>query len=104
MTIPDYQTVMLPLLRLAADDREHFVREAVEELAREFKPSEVERKEQLPSGGQATFDNRVCWARTYMKKAGCWSPPGAATSASPGGGRNLRLFRGSQGIRPDAPE
>jgi restriction system protein len=39
VTIPDYQTVMLPLLRLAADDREHFVREAVEELARRFKPS-----------------------------------------------------------------
>ena len=75
MTIPDYQTVMLPLLRLAADDREHFVREAVEELAREFKPSEEERKELLPSGGQATFDNRVGWARTYMKKAGLLESP-----------------------------
>jgi restriction system protein len=67
VTIPDYQTVMLPLLRLAADEREHFVREAVEELAREFKLSEEERKKLLPSGGQATFDNRVGWARTYMK-------------------------------------
>ena len=75
MTIPDYQTVMLPLLRLAADEREHFVREAVEELAREFKLSEEERKELLPSGGQATFDNRVGWARTYMKKAGLLESP-----------------------------
>ena len=29
----------------------------------------------LPSGGQATFDNRVGWARTYMKKAGLLESP-----------------------------
>src|SRR5215211_3269521 len=69
MTIPDYQSVMLPLLRLAADGREHSAREAVEKLADHFDLSEDERKELLPSGGQATFDNRVGWARTYMKKA-----------------------------------
>lgn len=59
MTIPDYQTVMLPLLRLAADGKEHSVREAVEELADQFNLSEDERKELLPSDRQATFDNRV---------------------------------------------
>jgi len=69
LAIPDYQTVMLPLLRLAADGKEHKVREAIEDLADSFALTEDERKELLPSGGQATFDNRVGWARTYMKKA-----------------------------------
>src|SRR5215203_3745168 len=60
---------MLPLLKLAADGQEHSAREAVEKLADHFGLSEDERKELLPSGSQATFDNRVGWARTYMKKA-----------------------------------
>jgi restriction system protein len=60
---------MLPLLRLAEDGQEHSAREAVEKLADHFGLSEDERKELLPSGAQATFDNRVGWARTYMKKA-----------------------------------
>jgi len=75
VTIPDYQTVMLPLLRLAADGEEHSLREAIESLADEFDLSEQERKELLPSGSQATFDNRVGWARTYMKKAGLVDSP-----------------------------
>ena len=75
MAIPDYQTVMLPLLRLAADGKEHKVREAIEDLADSFALTEDERKELLPSGGQATFDNRVGWARTSMKKAGLLESP-----------------------------
>lgn len=39
-------------------------------LADEFRLSEAERKELLPSGRQATFDNRVGWARTYMNEEG----------------------------------
>jgi restriction system protein len=69
MAIPDYQSVMLPLLRLASDGNEHTLREAVEELAEQFKLTEEERKELLPSGSQFTFSNRVGWARTYMNKA-----------------------------------
>ena len=69
MAIPDYQSIMLPLLRLAEDRQEHSAREAVEKLADLFGLSADERKELLPSGAQATFDNRVGWARTYMKKA-----------------------------------
>jgi restriction system protein len=70
MAIPDFQTVMLPLLRFAADDQEHSKQECVEALAAEFALSEAERRELLPSGRQATFDNRVAWATTYLKKAG----------------------------------
>jgi restriction system protein len=60
---------MLPLLSLAADGEEHRLRDAIEELADYFNLTEDERKELLPSGSQATFDNRVGWARTYMNPA-----------------------------------
>jgi len=70
MAIPDYQSIMLPLLKLICDEKEHSFRETVYELANRFNLTEAERKELLPSGQQAIFDNRVGWARTYMKKAG----------------------------------
>lgn len=70
MGIPDYQSSMLPLLRATEDGEEHSLRETIELLANEFKLTDEERKELLPSGQQPIFDNRVGWARTYMKKAG----------------------------------
>jgi restriction system protein len=70
MAIPDYQATMLPLLRFAGDGAEHSLREAIEALAGDFRLSPEERRELLPSGQQEVFDNRVGWARTYMKKAG----------------------------------
>ncbi len=70
MAIPDYQTTMLPLLKFAGDDQEHRFRDAVQTLADEFDLTEEERKELLPSGQQAIFNNRVGWARLYLVKAG----------------------------------
>lgn len=70
MAIPDYQTVMLPLLRFAGDGQEHSLRETIDALAEEFGLTPDERKELLPSGQQEVFDNRVGWARTYLTKAG----------------------------------
>lgn len=70
MAIPDFQTLMLPVLKLAADGEEHKFRQAVEELAEEFNLSTEERNELLPSGSQAVFNNRVGWARSYLKQAG----------------------------------
>lgn len=70
MPIPDYQSIMLPLLKYLRDGKEHHIREAIEALAQQFGLTSEERKEILPSGQQFTFDNRVGWARTYMKKAG----------------------------------
>jgi len=70
MTIPDYQTIMLPLLRLLGDTKIHEINDCVEELANYFKLSEEEKKAMLPSGRQATFANRVRWAKTYLKEAG----------------------------------
>ncbi|RMF07324.1 MAG: restriction endonuclease [Candidatus Neomarinimicrobiota bacterium] len=70
MPIPDYQRCMLPLLKFAADRQEHSLREGIENLASRFQLTEKERKQLLPSGQQAIFDNRVAWARTYLKQAG----------------------------------
>ena len=69
MSIPDYQSIMLPLLRFLGDGEVRSKREAVQFLSDEFKLSTKERKELLPSGKQGLFDNRVGWARTYLKKA-----------------------------------
>ena len=75
MTIPDFQSLMLPLVRYAADGKEYSLREAIETLADEFHLSDAERRELLPSGSQSAFDNRVGWSRTYLKKAGLLSSP-----------------------------
>ena len=75
MPIPDYQTLMLPLLRFAADGNDHTTREAVEVLATEFQLTPAERNELLASGQQAIFNNRVGWANSYLKKAGLLESP-----------------------------
>ena len=75
MTIPDYQSIMLPLLKFAGDNQEHTIREAIDHIADTFKLTEQDRKEVLPSGSQYIIDNRVGWARTYLKKAGLLETP-----------------------------
>jgi len=70
MAVPDFQSLMLPLLKLAADGEQHTSAEAVELLAQEFRLSDDDRKELLPSGKQQRFNNRVGWTTTYLKKAG----------------------------------
>jgi restriction system protein len=69
MAIPGYQTIMLPLLKFAGDGKVHSKHEAVENLANKFELTEEEQKELLPSGKQGLFDNRVAWAKTYLKQA-----------------------------------
>lgn len=70
MAVPGYQTLMLPMLKLAGDGAEHTLAEAADVLARELRLDESDRRELLPSGQQPKFDNRVGWARTYLVKAG----------------------------------
>lgn len=67
--IPDYQTLMLPVLQEAADG-EISTRDVIEKLAEKYRLSEEEREQLLPSGKQRTFDNRVNWAKGYLKQAG----------------------------------
>src|SRR5208337_365165 len=70
MAIPDYETLMLPVLRVAGDGQEHRIGDVVDLLARNFGLTEEERQQILPSGRQATFANRVGWAKTYLVQAG----------------------------------
>jgi len=74
MAIPDYQSCMLPLLEFLGDQNEHSLRETIDHLATYFKLTTDELKQLLPSGQQAVFDNRVTWARTYLKQAGLLEP------------------------------
>lgn len=75
MAIPDFQTLMLPLLKSVEDKREHLFRDIVELLAKQYGLTDEERKQLLPSGRYPTFDNRVGWAKTYLKKAGLIEQP-----------------------------
>jgi restriction system protein len=73
LAIPDFQSLTLPVLRIAAKG-EVRISEAVETLAIEFALSAEERAHLLPSGRQTTFANRVHWAKTYLAKAGLVEP------------------------------
>ncbi len=73
--IPDYQSLMLPILQLLSRGDEYHIRDIIEKLAKNFRVTEDERKEMLASGSQAIFDNRVGWAKTYLKKAGLLESP-----------------------------
>jgi restriction system protein len=73
MEIPDFQTLMLPVLRLSAE-QEWSISDAVERLADDYGLSQEERTTLLPSGRQTTFSNRVAWAKSYLIKAGLIKP------------------------------
>ena len=75
MAIPDYQTLMLPLLSLISDGKEYVFNPLVDVLADEFNLTELERQQLLPSGAMTTIKNRAGWARTYLKKAGLLDQP-----------------------------
>jgi len=73
--IPDYQSIMLPLLTAIRDGKEYHSRDLIEMMAEKFQVSDSERKELLASGTQSIFDNRVGWAKTYLKKSGLIESP-----------------------------
>ena len=70
MPVPDFQTIMLPLLHCFSDGHEHSIHDLMNILAAKFSLSEGELDALLPSGKQTIFYNRVAWARTYLTKAG----------------------------------
>lgn len=74
MAIPDYETIMRPLLDACADGKEHRVRDLAETLADVFNLTGAERSELLPSG-IVKFVSRVGWAKTYLKQAGLVEQP-----------------------------
>lgn len=72
--IPDYQTLMLPVLKTAKDQPVQ-TQAVIQRLADEFGLTAEEREHLLPSGKQRTFDNRINWAKSYLKQAGLLTYP-----------------------------
>jgi restriction system protein len=75
MNIPDFQSIMLPLMKISSDKNIHIFRDVINELSEHFQLTEEEKRELLPSGKQPIFENRSGWAKTHLKKAGLLSYP-----------------------------
>ena len=76
MGIPDYQTLMLPVLEYAADGVVHTTSAAIEAMAQRFSLTQSERDELLPSGRMRVINNRTHWALTYLRHAGLLATEG----------------------------
>ncbi len=75
MAIPDFQSLMLPLLRMLAGGREYSVQETVDLLALQYQLTEEERRQLVPSGRVPVFYNRIAWAKAHLKRAGLIERP-----------------------------
>lgn len=75
MAIPDFQSIFLPLLKACADGKEHTKQELIPLLAKQFGLTDSELEIKLASGKQGMFDNRVGWAKSYLKQAGLLENP-----------------------------
>lgn len=75
MTVPDFQTLMRPLLAELVDGQSHRVRDLTERMSDRFELTEDERAQLLPSGRARLIVNRVAWAVTHMAQAGLVDRP-----------------------------
>jgi len=74
MPIPDYQSLMLPILRVTGDQQEHSLAEIREQVASQIQLSPEERLRRLASGSQTIYSNRIAWAVQYLKAARAVEP------------------------------
>lgn len=88
MSIPDYQSLMLPVLRLAAEGEKR-VADVADRIADEVGLTNEEREELLPSGRQRILHNRIHWAKFYMSKAGMISSPARGRFVATDAGKAL---------------
>src|SRR5436853_3519771 len=89
MPIPDFQSLMLPVLRCLEDGGTRTYSEIAESLAKRLELTDAEVAEVLPSGKQRRFDNRIRWARTYLEKARLVESPRRGAFAITQRGRDL---------------
>lgn len=75
MAIPDYQTLMLPVLKVASDGQEYQQKQFVIALVDRFGMTDEEKTRLLPSGTFPVFGSRIAWAKTYLKQAGLLTSP-----------------------------
>ncbi len=74
MAVPDFQTIMLPLLEFFSDNKEHTTKETYEFIIKHFELDENDLKILIPSGSQELYKNRTGWAKTYLAKANLLQP------------------------------
>ena len=94
MSIPDFQSIMLPFLQVLSDGQERSMKEMVDSLAQRFSLTDTELEELLPSGQQTIFSNRVAWTKTHLKNAGLVDNPSRG---------RVRLSSDGSRILADAP-
>ena len=75
MAIPKYNDLYKPFMNAISDGKEHDVKEIKNRIKKELNLSEEELSERLQSGKQTIIDNRIGWAKTYLKKAGLVETP-----------------------------
>ena len=75
MAIPDFQSLMLPLLRSLADGSERSTQETLDALAEELGLTEADVTQPMPSRKAPLFTNRVAWAKLHLKRAGLIDSP-----------------------------
>ncbi len=80
MPIPNYQSIMLPVLKFLGDSQEHPLNEIIEHIYKTSNLTEEEKRRLLPSGREPIFRNRIRWARFYLEKAGLIESPRRAFS------------------------
>ena len=89
MAIPDFQTLLLPVLREFTDGQERSAPQVRELMARHFGVSPNELSELLPSGRQTRFANRVAWALAYLRQAKIVESPRRGAYRITGRGREV---------------
>lgn len=79
MAVPDFQTLMRPLLTVLDDGEHHAISSVREALAEKFALTQEDIDERIPSGRVTTFQNRVGWAATYLYRTKLIERPKRAT-------------------------
>ncbi len=75
MTIPDFQTIMRPIMSMLADGQTRSAKEIIASVADQYGLTEEERSELIPSGTQRRIDNKVHGSLTHMVQAGLLERP-----------------------------
>ncbi len=102
MAIPDYETLMFPVLQYVSDGKEHPLKEITASMAESFKLSAEEREQRISSGQSTYIQNRTGWAKTYLKKAGLLASPKRGLIQITDRGREV-LFKKPERIYGDFP-
>jgi restriction system protein len=89
MAIPDFQTLMRPILEVQADGSPHSPTEVRDLVAARLGVTEAERKELLPSGKQPVYSNRIAWATTHLAQAGLLTRPARGATQITDRGREV---------------